>query len=235
MKDVLILFSGGKDSFLSTLIMLNKGYRVNLVTFDNGQELKSKNVLIGAKKIKNKFGEDKVNIIGIKKTDAIFRELICSFYNYDTNYINQKFGNITISQFNCLACRLSMYILSIIICKKENVKLVVDGARKSQLFAIEQQTMINEFKKLFENFNLEIIFPVLNETYDYSIKNQILANGFVPKMNEGQCLLGMPILNGSMNDDILEGCLNVYMKELYPKIERIIETYKNIDFKEKYL
>ena len=235
MKDVLILFSGGKDSFLSTLIMLNKGYRVNLVTFDNGQELKSKNVLIGAKKIKNKFGEDKVNIIGIKKTDAIFRELICSFYNYDTNYINQKFGNITISQFNCLACRLSMYILSIIICKKENVKLVVDGARKSQLFAIEQQTMINEFKKLFENFNLEIIFPVLNETDDYSIKNQILANGFVPKMNECQCLLGMPILNGSMNDDILEGCLNVYMKELYPKIERIIETYKNIDFKEKYL
>ncbi len=235
MKDVLILFSGGKDSFLSTLIMLNKGYRVNLVTFDNGQELKSKNVLIGAKKIKNKFGEDKVNIIGIKKTDAIFRELICSFYNYDTNYINQKFGNITISQFNCLACRLSMYILSIIICKKENVKLVVDGARKSQLFAIEQETMINEFKKLFENFNLEIIFPVLNETYDYSIKNQILANGFVPKMNECQCLLGMPILNGSMNDDILEGCLNVYMKELYPKIERIIETYKNIDFKEKYL
>ena len=235
MKDVLILFSGGKDSFLSTLIMLNKGYRVNLVTFDNGQELKSKNVLIGAKKIKNKFGEDKVNIIGIKKTDAIFRELICSFYNYDTNYINQKFGNITISQFNCLACRLSMYILSIIICKKENKKLVVDGARKSQLFAIEQETMINEFKKLFENFNLEIIFPVLNETYDYSIKNQILANGFVPKMNECQCLLGMPILNGSMNDDILEGCLNVYMKELYPKIERIIETYKNIDFKEKYL
>ena len=235
MKDVLILFSGGKDSFLSTLIMLNKGYRVNLVTFDNGQELKSKNVLIGAKKIKNKFGEDKVNIIGIKKTDAIFRELICSFYNYDTNYINQKFGNITISQFNCLACRLSMYILSIIICKKENVKLVVDGARKSQLFAIEQETMINKFKKLFENFNLEIIFPVLNETDDYSIKNQILANGFVPKMNECQCLLGMPILNGSMNDDILEGCLNVYMKELYPKIERIIETYKNIDFKEKYL
>ena len=235
MKDVLILFSGGKDSFLSTLIMLNKGYRVNLVTFDNGQELKRKNELIGAKKIKNKFGEDKVNIIGIKKTDAIFRELICSFYNYDTNYINQKFGNITISQFNCLACRLSMYILSIIICKKENVKLVVDGARKSQLFAIEQETMINEIKKLFENFNLEIIFPVLNETYDYSIKNQILANGFVPKMNECQCLLGMPILNGSMNDDILEGCLNVYMKELYPKIERIIETYKNIDFKEKYL
>ena len=235
MSRALILFSGGKDSFLSTLKAIDQGYEVNIVTFDNGQELKSKNVIKEAKRIQKKYGSDKVEIIGIKKTDSIFRELICSFYNYDIQFIKEKFGNITISQFNCLSCRLSMYILAIIICLQKNIDTVIDGARKSQLFAIEQETMINEFKKLFENFNLEIIFPVLNETYDYSIKNQILANGFVPKMNECQCLLGMPILNGSMNDDILEGCLNVYMKELYPKIERIIETYKNIDFKEKYL
>lgn len=51
MNEAFILFSGGKDSFLSTLIMLDKGYKVNLVTFDNGCELKSKNVLIGAKRI----------------------------------------------------------------------------------------------------------------------------------------------------------------------------------------
>lgn len=35
MKEALILFSGGKDSVLSTLMMLDKGYKVNLVTFDN--------------------------------------------------------------------------------------------------------------------------------------------------------------------------------------------------------
>ncbi len=185
--------------------------------------------------MQKKYGSDKVEIMGIKKTDAIFRELICSFYNYDIEYIKKQFGKITISQFNCLSCRLAMYILSIIICKKQNIKLVVDGARKSQLFAIEQETMINVFKKLFKNFDLEILFPLLDETDDYSVKNQILAHGFVPKMNEGQCLLGMPILNNSMNSVILDGCLNVYNRELYPKIERIIETYKNIDFKEKYL
>ena len=118
MKEALVLFSGGKDSFLSTLIMLEKGYKVNLVTFDNGRELKSKNVLIGAKRIQKKYGSDRVKIIGIKKTDAIFRELICTFYNYDIEYIRTQFGKITISQFNCLACRLAMYILAIIICTK---------------------------------------------------------------------------------------------------------------------
>ena len=112
---------------------------------------------------------------------------------------------------------------------------MVDGARKSQLFAIEQEKMISEFKKLFKKFNIEIAFPLLDEEDDFSIKNQILAHGFLPKVNEGQCLLGMPILSDSMNDDISEGCLNVYIKELYPKIGRSLERYKNITFKDKYL
>lgn len=233
-KEALILFSGGKDSFLSTLLMLEKGYNVNLVTFDNGYELKPKNVLIGARRIQKKYGIDKVKIIGIKKIDAIWRELIYNFYNYDVSYIKKHFGNITFSQFNCLSCRLSMYILSIIICKQKKINVIVDGARKSQLFAIEQDKMIDEFRNLFKKFNLEILFPLLNENNDYKIKNTILAYGFVPKMHESQCLLGMPIGN-SMNDDILNGCFNVYLKELYPKIEDILENYKNVEFDEEYL
>ena len=161
MKEALVLFSGGKDSFLSTLIMLEKGYKVNLVTFDNGRELKSKNVLIGAKRIQKKYGSDRVKIIGIKKTDAIFRELICAFYNYDIEYIRTQFGKITISQFDCLACRLAMYILALIICTKNKISLVVDGARKSQLFAIEQDNLIEHFKILFKKYDLEIVYPFL--------------------------------------------------------------------------
>jgi len=65
-----------------------------------------------------------------------------------------------------------MYILSMIICKQKNINWVVDGARKSQLFAIEQDKMIKEFQKLFKEFNLEIIFPVLDEQNDFEIKNE---------------------------------------------------------------
>lgn len=170
-----------------------------------------------------------------KKTDSIFRELICSFYNYDIQFIKEKFGNITISQFNCLSCRLSMYILAIIICLQKNIDIVIDGARKSQLFAIEQDKMIQEFHKLFQKFNLEITYPLLNEKDDFSIKNQILAHGFVPKTNESQCLLGMLILEKSINDEIIDGCLNVYHNELYPMIEEIIKKYHNINFEGEYL
>ena len=45
MKEALILFSGGKDSFLSALKTLEKGYTINLITFQNGMELNTKNII----------------------------------------------------------------------------------------------------------------------------------------------------------------------------------------------
>lgn len=230
MKEALVLFSGGKDSFLSTLIMLEKGYKVNLVTFSNGLDLKSNNVLLGAKRIQKKYGLDRVNIIGIKKTDAIWRELICDFYNLDTEFITSEFGKITISQYNCLSCRLAMYILAIIICRKNHINYVVDGARKCQLFAIEQPEFLDKFKTLFDENDIIIEYPLVLESDDFSVKNQILARGFVPKMNEAQCLVGMPIREDSNNEEILTGLVNVYNKYLYPKIEGILKKYENIIF-----
>lgn len=234
MKKALVLFSGGKDSFLSTLLYLEKGYKVYLVSYDNGFELNCKNVLVGAKRIQKKYGSDKVEIIGIKKIDSIWRELICNLYNYDTDYIKNNFGNITISQINCLICRLSMYISSIIIAKQNKINVVVDGARKCQLFAIEQEELINEFIKLFKKYNLEISYPILNELNDFSIKNKILAYGFVPKMNEMQCLIGMPI-NNKIQNEIIDSCINILNKELLKKIDEIIKNYKDIEFEKEYL
>ena len=235
MKEVLVLFSGGKDSFLSTLIALEKECKVHTVTFQNGLELKLKNVLIGAKRIQKKYGKDRINIIGIKNIEAIWRELICEFYNWDIQSILNRFGKMTISQYNCLSCRLAMYIASIIICKTNHIECVIDGARKSQLFAIEQPKMIQKFKQLFQENNLNIEYPLLYKDNDFQIKNEILARGFIPKMNEAQCLLGMPIAKDGVSQEILEGMINVYDKYLYAKTKQLINQYKNITFEGEYL
>lgn len=234
MEEALILFSGGKDSFLSTLLTLEKGYKVNLVTYRKGMDLNSKNVLIAYKRLQKRYGTDRVNIIGVKNTDAIWRELICEFYNFDTKYIMNKFGKITISQYNCLSCRTAMYILSIIICKQNNINHVIDGARKCQLFAIEQPVFLNKFKKMFEENNIVIEYPLADEVNDFEVKNEILARGFVPKMNEAQCLLGMPMTN-NVDKEILNGLCKVFDYNLYPKINELINRYKNTKFEGDYL
>ena len=198
-KEALILFSGGKDSFLSTLITIDKGYKVNLVTYENGYGLKSKNALHGARRIL------------------------------------KQYGDITISQFNCLSCRLAMYIMSIIIAKQRNIKLVVDGARKSQLFAIEQEKLLERFKKFFRENSLELDFPIKDLVSDFELKNELLVRGFVPKTLEPQCLLGLPLNEKQIDDEIINATANVFDKLLKKKAQEIIDKYKDIEVMGEYI
>lgn len=224
----LVLFSGGKDSLLVTLRLLDKGYKVYLVTYENGCGLKAKNVHNTIKRLKERH-EKNIVTLGVKNISGIFREFIYPYYNLKTDYIKENYGNITISQFNCLACRISMYIASIILCKKYNIKEVFDGARSSQLFAIEQENMLEKFKQLFEKYNLNIIFPLEKEDNDWKIKNELLLRGIVPKTIEPQCLLGVPLKKEDIDNEIIITTEKVYEKYFKLKIDDILDRYKNVN------
>ena len=147
--------------------------------------------------------------------------------------ISNNYGKVTISQFNCLACRLSMYVTTIILCKQLNISSVADGARKSQLFAIEQDEMLNLFKDLFKEYKINLLLPVKNLEDDFEEKNEFLIRGIIPKVNESQCLIGMPLSTG--DEEILIASANIYKKLLYPKISDLVERYMNVGFGDEYL
>lgn len=225
-KKALVLFSGGKDSLLVTLRLLDDGYKVYLVTYENGCGLKPENVTSTINRISKNYRNRIINL-GAKNISGIFREFIYPFYNYTSKYINDEYGNITISQFNCLSCRLSMYLASIILSKNYNINEVFDGARKSQLFVIEQSAMLEKFKQLFNKYNLSIFYPLENADNDWKVKNELLVRGIVPKTLEPQCLLGVPLKKEDIDNSIIGAIKNVYKKYHEIKIEDIINRYKN--------
>lgn len=233
MKKVLVLFSGGKDSMLSTILLVEQGFEAVLVHYDNSLELGSKNVKKGYERLIKKYGENKVKYLGVKRIEAIFRSFIKDFYNLKVDEILKEYGKISFSQFNCLACRLSMYVATIILCKQLNISYVADGARKSQLFAIEQDCMLDLFKNLFKEYNIDLLLPVKNLENDFDEKNEFLVRGIVPKVSEAQCLIGMPL---NVNDsEILDASINIYKDFLYPKVNDLIEKYKNVMFGDDYI
>lgn len=177
-----------------------------------------------------KYSHDKIEKLGIKNVSGLFREFMYPFYNYTSSFINNRFGDISISQFNCLSCRLSMYVASIVICKQYNINYVYDGARKSQLFVIEQSEMLNKFKELFQKNNINIEYPLENENEDWKLKNELLLRGIVPKTLEPQCLLGVPLTSSEINDNILIGTINTYEKYLKSKAIELIDKYKDVKF-----
>lgn len=235
MKEALILFSGGKDSLLSTIKYLDYGYKVYLVTYDNSCGIGIKNVKSTVNRLIKKYGNDRIEFIGTKDISAIFRNFIVPFYNYKFDYVIKKFGIISISQFNCLACRMAMYVASIIICKQKNISVVVDGARISQLFVIEQEVMLNKFITFFKKYNLTMDYPVKNIDSDWDLKNELLIRGIIPKTIEPQCLLGCPISKDNINEELINSICNVYDRYLKEKAIKVIEDYNNINICEEFI
>lgn len=235
MKEALILFSGGKDSLLSTVRYLDSGYKVYLVTYDNSCSIGKKNIKSAVNRLIKKYGNDRVEFIGTKDISSIFRNFIVPFYNYKFDYIIEEYGIISISQFNCLACRISMYVASILICKQKNIRVVVDGARTSQLFVIEQEKMLNKFINFFKEYNLTIDYPVKNIESDWDLKNELLIRGIIPKSLEPQCLLGCPISKENINEKLINSICNVYDKYLKEKARKVIENYNNINICEEFI
>lgn len=235
MQEALVLFSGGKDSLLSAIKYLEQGYNIYLVTYDNSCGIGIKNVESTVNRLMKKYGNDRIRFVGIKNISAIFRTFIVPFYNYKTEYIVKNFGNISISQFNCLACRMAMYVASIIICKQEDITVIIDGARISQLFAIEQEEMLEKFIKFFKGYNLTIDYPVKEIDNDWDLKNELLIRGIIPKTLEPQCLLGCPISKQDIDKEIVNSICNVYEKYLKEKAIHIIEKYKNINLGEEFV
>ena len=52
LKKVLVLFSGEKDSMLSTILLIEQGFETVLIHYDNSLELGSKNAKSGYKRLK---------------------------------------------------------------------------------------------------------------------------------------------------------------------------------------
>lgn len=224
-KEVILMYSGGLDSFLSCIRLVNQGYKVYLLHFDNGSSIGTENIQIGAERLQKMY-KDNVEFLGIASTAAKFiyyRELV-NIENLNALELYEKHGKISISQYRCLLCRMAMYTYAISLAKKMNIKYIAEGARKSQLFAIEQQELINEFKNLCNKYEIELLTPVIDLDDDYQKENELLDNGFLPIANEGKCLLGYQ-MDRELTKEEIEDIKKFYTSIRYLQ-ERDIEEEK---------
>ena len=224
-KEVLLMYSGGLDSFLSCIRLINQGYKVYLIHFDNGSCIGTENIQTGAERLQKMYN-DKVEFLGIASTAARFihyRELT-DIENLNAEELNNKYGKISMSQYRCLLCRMSMYTYSIALARKMNIKYIAEGARKSQLFAIEQKELLDEFKELCYQYDIELLTPVFDLTDDYEKENELLLHRFLPVANEGKCLLGYP-MNKKLTQEEINDIKELYLSIKYLQ-ERDIEEKK---------
>lgn len=220
---VLVMLSGGRDSFLATCRLLDSpnNYSVKMVTYDNGCSYQSGNAKMVAERIIQQYGAQRAEYLGVYKIGGIIREFFFPYFNLKPEEQMKLFAGLTPSQFHCLICRTSMYIYSVWLCKKYGISYLAEGGRKVQQFVVELPGMIKErYPAMLKRENIELLLPVYELEDDWERDNELLRRNFLCKSYEAKCMVGVPI-RGSVDESVIEGVHNYFDQVVLKRIEEL--------------
>lgn len=222
-KNVILMLSGGRDSFLSACRLLEdiNCYHVKMVTYDNGCSYGTENVGMVAQRIIDKYGSSRASFLGTYKISGIAREFFSPYFNMKPSEQAEKYSGMTPSQFHCLICRTSMYICSIWLAMLENASYIAEGGRRDQQFVVELPGMAKErYAALVREANLELLLPVYELDDDWERDNELLRRGYLCKTTEQKCLIGFPIYD-SIDQSVIDGVHSYYDTVILPRIRHL--------------
>lgn len=222
-KDVLLLYSGGKDSALSAVRLRSLGYHVYFIHFDNGHMLDQDKPYLT---FKNTFDQYDGYYFDYQNSAVDISNI---FYKYFENW-KKEYGDTLndatlTSEVRCLSCRMAMYTKVFEFAFEHHFKYVAEGARISQKFMLEQQPMIDRLKDFASCYGIELLYPVLYLEDDKEEIIELLENGFSSKGWESKCLLGRKAKDKSVEDEQI--ILNYYDNVIKPQmVDNLEYSYK---------
>lgn len=217
-KDVLLLYSGGKDSTLSAIRLHNAGYNVHFIHFNNGHMKDQDKPYLTYRKTFSP--EDGYYFSYLHK--SVNMEYL--FNSYFSKYSKKDDDSIITSELRCLSCRMAMYTEAIRIARQKGFHYIAEGARISQKFMLEQKPILNRLQTITNSYGIELIFPVLDLQDDQEEINEIIANGYSSKTWESKCLVGRPTRDKTAEEE--ETIIEYYEKKLKPKMLNLINNQK---------
>lgn len=218
---VLLMLSGGRDSFLSACRLVEQGLFVHMITYDNGCISNVGAVKAVADRIISTYGEERALFAGVHSIAA-------SLYRFQEPYLyqpikdsSQRYPNLRPAQLPCLSCHTGMYLESIAYCKAHGISKLAEGARQSQKFFVELPEMVARYRALTEQNGIELLLPVYDLVSDWERKLALADCGFIPKTLEPQCWLGCP-LGDELNCEEIQSLLAYYDSEIEPQLQSLI-------------
>lgn len=153
---VSILFSGGSDSSLAASLMCEQYEQVYLLTFYHKGIPHAENAIKNAKKLANKFGNDKITHEFIYFGD-VFKQIYYGNYWKDI----KKYKSFMTLCF-CNACQLAMHTKTIIYNINHNIHTTCDGYKheKRHIYCFMSDLGIKETKKFYQKYGIEYRNPV---------------------------------------------------------------------------
>lgn len=226
-KKVLLMFSGGRDSFLAACRLIAKGYMVYLIAYDNGCISYISNAREVAQRIICRFGKYRVKYVGVHMIAQNILPLMQRALYSTPKDISSEYPDLLIYQLQCLACHTAMYLHSIAFCKANGIDFLAEGAREQQQFFVELPEMKQRYEALCKHYGLALLLPVFELDSDIQRKQELAEWGFLPKSYESQCWLGCP-MKEPLTEPQIASLAKYYDNEILPlaqgTIDKLIDT-----------
>ena len=243
MEKVLLFFSGGNDSTLSACKLASRGYDVHLITFDNGCEEGIENVRNRATILERLFENStvgKVRNLGVFQSVSEFMALRHENANMPFSKIVSCYGDFNQNQLNCLNCRSAMYVVGVVVATELGISHIAEGARKTQLFALEQEELLEGYRSLLNQYDIDLLLPVYDYESDYEVENELnqYSTHFYDSLYdettsyEAKCWLGTP-MDGPLTKEEISGYSKFYQEVLRPVMRKRIEMYPTYPIQEQ--
>lgn len=145
-NNVALLFSGGRDSSLACAMLAKKGYKIHLLTFNNGTIINLDLAELRYKELNDRFS-GAIIAREIIPSYGLFKEIALipiekDFRKYETNLL-------------CMGCKLAMHVLSLIYCLENKIPIIADGYTEYQRTWIEQMPeAVQAVRKFHEEYKL---------------------------------------------------------------------------------
>ena len=147
---VLLLQSGGRDSAIAAVKLLEQGFDVTAVTFSENAIKNTSKPKKRALEISEKFSNYNWNMVDFGKWEQSLRDEV-------SKYVNDELPR------SCLLCALSKITAAIYICNKTGCKKIAVGYVDYQNDWAEQTPYAIELQKIKLNeYGIELMLPAKN-------------------------------------------------------------------------
>ena len=217
-EEVSIQFSGGKDSTLVAVLMCKQFKKVHLLTFRHSLLFNEDKTKVNINKLKNMFGEDKINHVFIDIED-LFRKI------HADNYLRDfKTYKTYLAACFCGACRLSQITHTIIYSLENNIRFTRDGTNKMGFDLSQHEWLRSLFKNFYSEYGIDYESPI----YDINRPDLKLLELGLTSENPQIFYRSQPECGGGHFHNIYLRCyyLPKYDQEAYEKISINWTKYK---------
>lgn len=239
-KESLVLFSGGKDSFITACMEIENDYHVILYSCNGGTMFGEENLLHGVKRLQNRYGEDCVEYAGIYNTAALIQKLNAKWIHTQWSILGEKYPTLTNCQTVCLHCQTAMIISAVAYARAKNISRVCTGYKYSDEFCtgmVEYRDILSDI--IMQNFSVELVMPVWDKRWpedDFARNKAMLDRSFIPKVLEPKCLIGRQPTSGlSENErtDMMHYFNDAILPHVRGEIYILTQIFKSLKLTDK--